>query len=84
MITSEMVSIIEDNENCNDHGKDVYMQMVEYVSYEGYYDKDANTFLYGHDGAESYANSGDMHWICGHCDRTITWVVDVPTAEVWD
>jgi hypothetical protein len=81
MITPEMVSIIKDSENCNDHGKGIYMQMVEYVSYDGEYDADTNSFIYTADGAESYADSGEMYWICGHCDRTVDWVVDIPTAE---
>ena len=79
MITPEMVSIIKDNENCNDHGK-VYLFMVEYVSYDGEYDANTNTFTYNPD-ASQYSDSGEMYWICGHCDRTIDWVVDHPTAE---
>jgi hypothetical protein len=81
MITAEMVSIIDDNKNCNDHGKDMYMQMIEYVSYNGDYDRASNTFTFHADGAESYADSGEMYWICGHCDRTVTWVAAIPTAE---
>ena len=46
-----MVSIIKDSENCNDHGKGIYMQMVEYVSYDGEYDADTNSFIYTADGA---------------------------------
>ena len=46
MITPEMVSVIKDNENCNDHGNDIYMQMIEYVSYEGEYEADTHTFVY--------------------------------------
>lgn len=81
MITPEMVSVIKDNENCNEHGKDTYMQMVEYLSYDGEYDASTNTFIYTTDGAESYADSGEMYWICGHCDRTVDWVADLPQAE---
>jgi hypothetical protein len=81
MITPEMVSLINDNENCNDHGKGMYMQMVEYVSYDGEYDADTNTFTYTADGAESYADSEEMYWICGHCDRTVDWVSELPQAE---
>ena len=81
MITPEMVSIIDDNKNCHSHGKDMYMQMIEYVAYEGDYDKDTNTFTFTADGAESYADGGEMCWICGHCDRTVDWVADLPQAE---
>ena len=81
MITPEMVSVIKDNENCNEHGKGMYMQMVEYVSYDGEYDAPTNTFTYTADGAESYADGGEMYWICGNCDRTVTWISDIPTAE---
>ena len=80
MITPEMVSIIKDNENCNDHGKGTYMQMVDYVSYDGEYDANTNTFTYNPD-ASHYTDSGEIYWICGHCDRTIDWVVDHPQAE---
>ena len=81
MVISEMDSLINDNENCNSHGKAMYMQMIEYVYYEGDYDKDTNTFIYTADGAESYADGGEMYWVCGHCDRTLTWIADIPTAE---
>ena len=81
MITPEMVSVIKDNENCNDHGNDIYMQMIEYVSYEGEYEADTHPFVYTADGAESYADGGDMIWICGDCDSTVDWVADLPQAE---
>ena len=81
MVIPEMVSVIKDNQNCNNHGMAMYMQMIEYVAYDGDYNKDTNTFSYTPDGAESYADSGEMYWLCGHCDRTLTWLKSEPTAE---
>jgi hypothetical protein len=81
MLIPEIAPYIMDNNNCNFHGKDIYMQMMEYVSYDGEYDTDTNTFSYIPDGA-SHADSGDMYWLCGHCDRTVKWVGEHPQVEV--
>ena len=81
MIVPEILDCIKDNENCKSHGKDIYMQIIEYVSYDGDYDVDSNTFVYSPDG-ESYTDDGDLRWICGHCDRMIEWVVDHPQVRV--
>jgi len=82
MLIPEIAAYIKDNNNCTAHGKDIYMQMVEYVAYDGEYDAASNTFTYTADGAESYAETGDMTWICGHCDRMIDWVGEHPRAEI--
>jgi hypothetical protein len=81
MLIPEIAPYIEDNNNCNSHGKDIYLQMMEYMSYDGEYDADTNTFTYNPDAAQ-YTDSGDMYWICGHCDRVIEWVGDNPQVEV--
>ena len=81
MLIPEIAPYIMDNNNCNSHGKDIYMQMMEYISYDGEYDKDTNTFSYTPDGAE-YTTSGEMTWHCGHCDYLIEWVGEHPQVEV--
>ena len=45
MLIPEIAPYIKDNNNCKSHGKDMYIQMVEYSYYTGEYDKDTNTFL---------------------------------------
>ena len=83
MLIPEIAPYIMDDNNCKSHGKDIYMQMIEYVAYEGEYDTDTNTFTYTADNAAAYADSGgEMTWICGHCDRTVNWVGEHPQVEV--
>ena len=73
MLVPEIAPYIKDNNNCKSHGKDMYIQMVEYSYYTGEYDKDTNTFTYDPNDGE-YAGSG-------HCSRTIEWVGHEPKAE---
>ena len=81
MLVPEIAPYIKDNNNCNSHGKDIYLQLIEYSYYTGDYDKDTNTFTYDPDKGE-YAGDGDMEWCCGHCSRTIEWVGHNPQVEV--
>ena len=44
MLIPELAPYIKDNNQCKSHGKDMYIQMMEYIAYDGAYDKDTNTF----------------------------------------
>ena len=81
MLMPELAPYIKDNNNCKSHGKDMYIVMLEYIAYDGEYDKDTNTFTYNPDASE-YTDSGEMVWHCGHCDRLIEWIGEHPKVEV--
>ena len=81
MLVPDMAAYIKDNNNCNSHGKDIYLQLVEYSYYGGRYDKGSHTFIYDSDTGE-HAGDGEMEWSCGHCSRRIEWVGNNPRVEV--
>ena len=81
MLMPELAPYIKDNNNCKSHGKDMYIVMLEYIAYDGEYDKDTNTFTYNPDASEN-TDSGEMAWHCGHCDRMIEWVGHEPKVDV--
>ena len=80
MLVPEIAPYIKDNNNCKSHGKDMYIQMMEYIAYDGAYDKDTHTFIYD-SNAEYTGDAGEMVWYCGHCDRMIEWVGHEPKVE---
>ena len=81
MLMPELAPYIKDNNNCKSHGKDMYIVMLEYIAYDGEYDKDTNTFTYNPDASE-YTDSGALNWHCGHCARLIEWIGEHPKVEV--
>ena len=81
MLMPELAPYIKDNNNCKSHGKDMYIVMLEYIAYDGEYDKGTNTFTYNPDASE-YTDSGELNWHCGHCDRLIEWIGEHPKVEV--
>ena len=80
MLVPEIAPYIKDNNNCNSHGKDIYLQLIEYTYCTGEYDKDNHTFIYFADSSE-HAGDGEMEWSCGHCSRRIEWVGNNPRVE---